>query len=194
MRTISRALTCAFVAIAAPATAPAQTTIGIKGGLSFATLSNKSPDWNSRTGFAVGLAIDMRASVIGLQPEVLYVQKGVTFNGAPSASSDAPQLSYIEVPLLVKVTLPTGPVQPMFYAGPSVMFRLTCSFAGFDCNDVTKSTDYGAILGGGLRFGGDHGISVEGRYTWGLTDVNNEPSSGVKHETRTFLVFLGFTP
>lgn len=192
MRNISRTYILAMLALTAPAVARAQVSLGIKGGISFGTLSNKEPDWKSRTGFAAGLALDMRAKVIGIQPELLYVQKGVEFDGSPSASSDAPQLSYLEVPLLVKVTIPTPGIHPMIYAGPSVMFRLTCSFAGIDCKDAVKSVDYGAVLGGGLRFGGDHGFTVEGRYNWGLNDIN-DPGAGVKQQTRTFLLLAGIS-
>lgn len=190
MRITSGLSICAIMAISTPTAANAQMSLGVKGGLSFGTLSNKSPDWKSRTGFAVGLALDPHAKVIGIQPEVLYVQKGVEFDGSPSSSSDAPKLSYIEVPVLLKVTIPTPGVQPMIYAGPSVMFRLTCSFAGVDCKNLVKSTDYGAVLGGGLRFGGNHGLTVEGRYTWGLKDIN-DPGAGVKQQTRTFLLLAG---
>lgn len=128
--------------------------------------------------------------MIGLQPEVLYVQKGVDFEGTPSASSDAPHISYIEVPVLVKVTIPTPAIEPMFYAGPSVMFRLQCRVNDTDCGDQTKSTDYGAVLGAGLRFGGARGFTVEGRYTWGLRDIH-DPDAGVKNNTRTFLLLAG---
>src|SRR5579864_2571426 len=113
-----RAYRIAFIAALGamvPAAAQAQFSLGLKAGASFATLSNKAPDWKSRTGFAGGLAFDFRAKVIGLQPEVLYVQKGVDFDGTPSASSDAPHISYIDVPVLVKVTIPTPAIEPMFY-------------------------------------------------------------------------------
>lgn len=140
--------------------------------------------------FAAALALDFRAKVIGIQPEVLYVQKGVEFDGSPSSSSNAPQLSYIEVPVLLKLTIPTPGVHPMIYAGPSVMFRLTCSFAGVDCKSQFSSTDYGAVFGGGIRIGGDHGLTLEGRYTWGLKDIN-DPGAGVKQQTRTFLLLAG---
>lgn len=182
----------AAVAAGIPAAMPAQASLGLKGGVSFATLSNKLPDWKSRTGFAVGVALDLRSGLIGLQPEVLYVQKGVAFDGTPSSASDAPRLGYIDVPILLKITIPTPAIQPMFYAGPSVNFRLSCSFNGVDCKSATKSTDYGVVLGAGVRFGGSRGFTVEGRYTWGLKDINN-PGAGVKNETRTFLILAGIS-
>jgi hypothetical protein len=180
----------ALGAAVAPATLAAQASLGLKGGVSFATLSNKAPDWTSRTGFAVGAAFDLGSGLIGIQPEVLYVQKGVTFGGAPTTSSDAPRLGYIDVPVLVKLTLRTPGIQPMAYAGPSVNFRLSCSVNGVDCTSLTRSTDYGVVLGGGVRLGGSHGFTVEGRYTWGLKDVH-DPGAGVANQTRTFLVLAG---
>jgi len=192
MRCIARAAIAGVLILALPAALHAQFALGIKGGLSYATLSNKAPDWKNRTGFAAGVAFDFRAKVIGIQPEVLYVQKGVEFDGTPSGSDDAPQLSYVEVPILVKVTIPTPSLQPMFYAGPSMMFRLSCSVAEIDCKNLVASTDYGAVLGAGLRFGGDHGLTLEGRYTWGLKDIN-DPGAGVKQQTRTFLLLAGFS-
>lgn len=175
-----------------PVALHAQASLGIKGGLSFGTLDNKLPDWKNRTGFAAGVAFDLRAGAIGLQPEALYVQKGVDFNGTPSSSSQVPRLSYIEIPVLVKLTLPMSGIQPMAYAGPSVSFRVSCSFQGYDCSSYTSKTDYGVVLGGGLRFGGDHGVTLEGRYEWGLKDVN-DPGAGVKQRTRTFLALVGFS-
>ncbi|MEO5800977.1 MAG: porin family protein [Gemmatimonadales bacterium] len=188
MRNLFRAL-LVIGALAPLHAASAQTTFGIKGGLSFATLSNKHPDWDNRTGFAAGVALDMRAGPIGIQPEVLYVQKGVKSDGSPD--SDAPKLDYIEVPILLKVTIPIPAIQPFVYAGPSIGFRLTCKVGEIDCDsDAVKSTDFGAALGGGIRLGGNKGITLEGRYMWGLKDLN-KLNSGVETKTRTFLVMAG---
>lgn len=176
----------------APLAARAQASVGVKGGLSFATLDNKLPDWSSRTGFAAGLSFDFQSGAIGLQPEALYVQKGVGFDGTPSASSHVPRLSFIEVPVLLKLMLPEGQVRPMVYAGPSVSFRVSCSYQGFDCTPYTSKTDYGVVLGGGVRFGGTQGFTVEGRYEWGLKDIN-DPGAGVQQRTRTFLLLIGFS-
>ncbi|MEP6591542.1 MAG: porin family protein [Gemmatimonadota bacterium] len=188
MRVLLRTLLACLVAVPVAA-ASAQTTIGLKGGLSFATLSNKHPDWDTRTGFAAGIALDMRAGPIGIQPELLYVQKGVKGDGSPS--SDAPKLDYAEVPVLLKVTIPLPALQPFVYAGPSIGFRLSCKLGEVDCGSgVIKSTDFGAALGGGIRLGGNKGLTLEGRYMWGLKDVHNL-TSGVESRTRTFLVLAG---
>ncbi len=191
MRACHHFLLLAGCAVLIPLAAPAQTSMGIKGGLSYATLSNKSPDFDNRTGLAAGIAFDMRSGLIGIQPEILYVQKGVTATGTPSGSS--PKLDYIEVPVLLKLTLGTPGLQPMVYAGPSAGFRLSCKVLEVDCAGGTvKSTDWGAVLGGGLRIGGNKGLTLEGRYSWGLKDIH-DVSAGVDQKTRTFLALVGFS-
>ncbi len=180
----------ALVAPAALALAsrlPAQ-AFGLKAGLSFATLSNARPDWKTRTGFAAGIALGLGPGPVSLQPEALYVQKGVAPNGAPSNS--APKLAYLDVPVLLKLQVPTPGISPFAVAGPVVSFRLSCTAGDADCNSTFKSTDWGVALGGGLRLGGPTGLTIEGRYTWGLTDIH-DVSAGVSSRTRTFLLLAG---
>ena len=175
-----------------PTLASAQLALGIKAGASFATLQNKLPDWDSRTGFAAGVAFEFGAGRSDSSPKRSTCQKGVNFNGSSSASSHVPRLSYVEVPILLKLMVPTGSLRPMAYAGPSISFRTSCSFDGFDCSSYTSKTDYGVVLGAGLRFGGDQGFTLEGRYEWGLKDVN-DPGAGVEQRTRTFLLLAGIS-
>ena len=177
-----------LLAVAALAV-PASAQLGVKAGVSFATLSNRSPDFDARTGFAAGISLDLGGGVIGLAPELLYVQKGTTSDGAPS--STAVKLSYAEIPVLLKVSLPIPSLQPFAYAGPSVSFRLGCEAGDTECDDDTiKSTDYGAVLGAGVKLGGR--FTLEGRFNWGIADINNL-SDGVDTKTRTFMVLAGFS-
>lgn len=190
MRMTIRVL-AATALLALPAMLPAQSSIGIKGGLTFATLSNKSPDWDTRSGFAAGLAFDLRSGPVGIQPEILYVQKGVSFDGSPTEGG--PKLDYLEIPVLLKFTVPTEGIQPFIYGGPSFGLRLSCKVAEITCDDdEVKSTDFGAALGAGIRVGGDKGLTIEGRYTWGMRDLGDF-NSGVDSKTRTFMVLLGFS-
>lgn len=175
--------------LATPLALPAQISLTVKGGASFATLSNKQPDFESRTGFAAGIGLDMGFGMFRLAPELLYVQKGVNGDGSPS--STAVKLDYAEIPILLKVSLPIPGVQPFVYAGPSIALRLSCKTDDVDCpSDTIKNRDYGAVLGAGIKLGGK--LSVEGRYIWGLSDVNTL-TSGVDSKTRTFLVLVGYS-
>jgi Outer membrane protein beta-barrel domain len=179
-------LTAVGVVAAGPVPATAQ--LGLKAGLSFATLSNAHPDWKTRTGFAAGIALPFGSGPVTLQPEALYVQKGVAANGAPA--NTVPKLAYLDVPVLLKLSLPTTLVTPMVYAGPEVSFRLSCTAGDVDCSNTFKSTDWGVTLGGGVRLGALTGLTVEGRYSWGLNDIH-DVSAGVAARTRTFMLLVG---
>ena len=125
--------------------------------------------FDTRTGFAAGIGLDLGFGIFRLSPELLYVQKGVNGDGSPS--STAVKLDYAEIPVLLKVSLPIPSVQPFVYAGPSIALRLSCKTDEVDCSsDTIKDRDYGAVLGAGIKLGGK--LSVEGRYNWGLSDLN----------------------
>lgn len=134
-------------------------------------------------------------SLFALQAEVLYSGKGVqydrdfsfSFPGFPSISgrlkADA-DLAYIEIPLLVKLTLPVpGDTRPYIYAGPAVSILadkttsakiessdLPAGFpttlpVTFNVNDL----DWGMAFGAGVQARMmNTGLGLEARYTLGL--------------------------
>jgi len=69
-----------------------------------------------------------------IQPEVIYSQKGSNWEEIVSRgdttrnTATKAELLYVEVPVLVKYTIPkTGRFQPFFYAGPVIGFNTTSS-------------------------------------------------------------------
>ena len=63
-----------------------------------------------------------------------------------------------------------------------------------DCADTSprKSTDYAAVIGAGLRLGRGTGITVEGRYVYGLQDLKlSTLTSGDSYKHRTFMLLVG---
>jgi len=172
--------------------------IGVQGGPTFADLSVSNGgdvDLSSRTGFQVaGVLRYGFGGPLGIQTGVGLAQKGAT---APPSETGLQQdvdynLSYVEVPLLLTVTVPTpGAVSPRVYGGGQVSIESTCEIATeaqgvsgtVDCTaDAlgenalnTESTTYGLVFGGGVDFdlGGPLAITLDGRYDLGLTDIND---------------------
>lgn len=176
-------LTALLALVSATAEAQAPIRIGIKGGLSFATYDNAAPNLDSKTGFTAGASLPIRvASIFDIQPEALFVQKG----------TEGQNVRFFEVPLFLRLNIPVAAVRPFALAGPSVGFRLSCDFGGVsDCDALgIEKRDYGVALGGGIRLGSRMGFTLEGRYTWGLKDINNL-TAGVDVKTRTFLLLAG---
>jgi hypothetical protein len=187
-------LLLALLAVAVTPSLFAQGEAGLKGGVSFGNISNKGllpGNLDNRTGFAAGLYLGYRAGLLGVGIDGLYAQRGAE-SDVTTASAQT-RLDYIDVPVYVKAILPTDLVQPFIYAGPQVSFEIRCRTAGDqDCPDAAtsgrKKTDYGVIVGAGVRFGG---LGLEGRYVYGLRDLNlSTVTSSESYKTRSFLILL----
>lgn len=187
-----------FVMLGLPAAATAQVEYGVKGGLSFGNISNKGVlpgDLKTRTGGAGGLFLGYRAAIVGVDIEALYAQRGA--KSSESFGDAATRLDYIDVPAYVKVTIPTPGVQPFAYAGPQLSFEVKCqtAYGTLDCPDNTgrKKTDFAGVIGAGVRIGAKSlGVTVEGRYVYGLTDLKlSTISDSESYKNRTFMLLVG---
>ncbi len=190
MRRVILGLAVVGVCLAGVASrAQAQSGLGIKAGLSYGTVSNVGVlpgDLHSRSGFAAGLGLQTGGPV-GLGIEGLYAQRGVS-GGAPG---DARELNYLDVPVYLRVGMPTPGISPFAYAGPQASFELQCRAGGMDCpaNGRPKTT-YAGLIGAGVRLVG--GLTVEGRYVYGLTDLKLSTVAATQnYRTRSFLVLVG---
>lgn len=163
--------------------------LSIKGGLSYGNISNGGAFPGSvaqRSGFAIGLSGNT-GGMIGLGIEGLYAQRG--FDN--SVAADARHLDYIDVPIYLRVALPTGTVSPFAYAGPQGSYELNCGTDSGNCPDSGRpKVTYSGVIGAGLRLGGS--VSIEGRYVYGLSDLKlNTISTTQSYQTRSFLLLLG---
>ena len=185
----------AFLAVVslvfAPVMAHAQLGFAIKGGGSFGDVSNRGVlpgNLSTRTGFAVGLALGSSGGVLGFGLEGLYAQRGIQ----SATAGDSRSLDYIDVPLYLRLMVPTPGLAPYAYAGPQVSFELHCSNGGSACSTAGRSkTSTAAVIGGGVRVA--ERFTFEGRYVYGLTDLKlNTVTSSTSYKTRSFLLLVGF--
>lgn len=160
-------------ALAAAPLTPAAAQVGIKGGVSHGNISNSGVlpgELGARTGFAIGVSVaNEPTQLVGLGVEALYAQRGA--HSANNTSSF--DLDYIDVPLYLRFIAPAPGLQPFVYAGPQASYEVRCRAGDGDCPDTGRpSLTYAAVIGAGVRFGDESGISVEGRYVYGLKDLN----------------------
>jgi hypothetical protein len=190
MRSALAILTIGLAAVVPPV---ASAQIGMKGGFSYGNVSNRGllpGNLDTRTGFAVGLALGSNQRLIGLGLEGLYAQRGVT----STTSGDARRLDYLDVPGYVRVMVPTPGAAPFAYAGPQLSFELRCDAGGGACPSGRPKVTTAAVLGGGVRFGGWHAMTLEGRYVYGLTDLKlGTVTSARSYQTRSFVLLAGVT-
>ncbi len=140
----------------------------------------------ARTTFAGGVFADFDLGAnVALQPELLYVSKGARYEVGQTALDL--RLSYLELPVLLRVSVPTGHVtSPYLLLGPTAAVRLGATAdasapfgsASFDIGDEVNGLDFGAAAALGTVFGDERGrVVVEARYTIGLTSVD-KPDRG----------------
>jgi hypothetical protein len=192
---MKRTLTCTIaLALSVAGVASAQSGLALKGGLSYGNVSNGGVlpgNLDTRTGFAVGLALGPGRHGLGIGIEGLYAQRGVVSSTAPAAER---KLDYIDVPVYLRATLPSPGIAPFAFAGPQVSFELRCQAGGSACPDTDRpSTTYAAVIGGGVQFGARTPFSIEGRYVYGLTDLNlSTVTSSDSYKTRSFMLLAGW--
>jgi hypothetical protein len=143
--------------------------------------------------------------ILTLRPELLFALKGgrteVTLEDGRTATLDI-NLAYIEVPLLARVTLPTGRVRPVLFGGPTTGFQIGCDLQVILAAEAVRSScdeagvalfrtfDYGVVGGGGIELGwAQSALSLEARYTSGIRSIVD----GARVRNRAFDVMLALT-
>lgn len=192
--------------IAAPPPLEAQSSRFSYGGLlglSFSKAGGEDIGGNSKlvTGTAVGAYATFGfGGMLALEPQLLLVDKGIkSEEGGLSATA---KLSYLQLPLLVKVLFPIGApggVTGFLFAGPGVAYRVGCrltlaqdgnELAG-DCDtdeetDALRSFDSSVILGLGADIGR---ATFSIRYDLGLSRLDQSAEANdIKNRS---LILLG---
>ena len=175
--------------------------VGVKGGVNFANLNFEGEEatinFDNRTGFVGGLFVVWpAASRVSLHTEFLYSQKGATVE--EGSESGKVKIDYFDVPVLLRASSPASANGTSFhaFAGPSFAFRVSAetesSFDGEeeseDIDDEVERFDLGLVVGAGVRFGR---FEIDGRYTWGLSDLNKIEGEELKIRNRVFSVMAG---
>jgi len=173
----------------------------------------------SKTGIAGGIGLAM-GSRIGLEFDVLYLQKGVRFKGTDTSSGESISFdakinfNMISVPVLFRFNILDSPTAPAIYVmgGGEIAYILdgkteyTVTQAGETQTGSEKiekenmnQIDYGAVLGAGvgLNLGGMQ-LFVEGRYHIGMANLfksaagTDVPEADYKAKSSLILLMAGF--
>ncbi|MFC1800042.1 porin family protein [Candidatus Eisenbacteria bacterium] len=185
---------------------------GIKAGINIAGHRGSDTDdhHKSRTGFiGGGFLTYMFTPALGLQPELLYSQKG--FKWEDGDWKETGKFTYLEIPVLVKYMIPMdGAVMPNLYAGVAPAFLMSAkvdwedNYSGMgvilgdsgtdDYKDDSSSFDIGLVFGGGVNFSAGEGLLMfDVRYTMGMIDVPDvEEDYDIKNKAITIMAGYGF--
>jgi hypothetical protein len=216
MRVLSSLAVVLVLLFFLPPPSSGQVSLGFQGGLSLAKITEDNPslseEWEYQEGVAVGAFLDIPVSdMVILQPGLNYVQKGASASGQEDGGSYETELDLgiIEIPLLLKINIPTdGRVTPHLLVGPAIGFKTGCEiswsfrFQGEsesdteDCDDETKSIDFGGMFGAGVGITAGPGEVVLGaRYNLGLITVDDPPAGEEEMDvkTRAFSFLAGYS-
>jgi Outer membrane protein beta-barrel domain len=183
-------LGAALALVAAPVAAQAQ--VGVLGGVSFGNVSNSGllpGNVGPRTGFTLGIEA-FTPGFLSFGVEGLYSQRGVS----SSAGFDSRKLQYLDFPLLLRVKLPAPGLQPYAYVGPQLSYELSCDSGPGDCPGDRPHAPWAGVVGAGVQFGARNGIKVEGRYIYGLQNLDlNTITTAESYRERSFMILAGIT-
>jgi outer membrane protein W len=178
---------------------------GVKGGLNIANLSGDDvEDASSKTAVVAGVFFSYDITeIFAVQPELLFSMKGTKMD--TGEGDETWNLSYIQIPLLLKVNLPTeGKIKPWLCAGPAFGLLMSAELEDEDIKDQLKTMDIGIVAGAGVGYELEKGlIFAEARYEVGLTgltdfsdaeldlmDLTEQPDA--KNSTISIMVGYGF--
>ena len=202
----------------------AQVRVGVTGGLNLAKLNfngfTDSFTHEYRKRFGIGGVLDVQLhKYLSLKSEILYIQMGSSFKelNDPDNYRLIKSLSYIEMPILLKVTFGDR-IKPYAVAGPAIGLLLNSEFQitngstrYADMKNVTRDFDIGIVFGGGLDIPlGCIQFFLEGRYSfgfynicqagdfylyneWGIQEGYGNYTETHKIKTRGIQVLMGFT-
>lgn len=145
---------------------------GVKGGLNYTTF-NDTENVEYKPGFLIGafMNLNIPASPMSIQPEVLYTQYGAKADNADFEFD----VSYVQVPVLLKFGFKTPAASPNVYFGPYMSFNTGAKVENNDgsinLEDNAKDTEYGVIVGAGVDVSK---FRLGLRYSAGLSNVADD--------------------
>jgi hypothetical protein len=200
--TFALMLAAVMVFAAAPLFA-AGMTFGVKAGLNLANLTGDIKDTSMKVGMAGGAFLTYNITeIFAVQPEVLFMMKGA--KGKAEDGTDGKwSVNYIEIPVLLKVNLPTeGKMDPFLAVGPGIGILMSSKQSdgeSVDVKDYTKSTNFGIIAGAGVAYQMEKAtLSLEARYEIGLATIaknaagDDSAVDSIKTSDISILVGYGF--
>lgn len=169
------------------------TAKGVKAGLNLGSFSGADSDISgmtkkSRMGIAVGGFVNLKlADKLSLRPEVMWVQKGVSYDADPIFTHT--RLSYLDIPLMIQYDAVSGNFPINVFGGVNVGILLTAEgelegtgTAADGKGDVkadTTTLDYGLQFGAGTVI--NKMITVDVRYNMGLATTDTTGTIDLKN-------------
>ena len=165
--------------------------VGLLGGWSYGQVPSGNTvghgSLSGNNGFALGVGAES-GGPLGFGVNVLYAQRGFRSN----LIGNAEQLSYIDIPLYLRVAVQNPVVTPFALIGPQVSFEMNCNANGTDCPSGRDKTTFDGVAAVGLKFPMMSGLSIQGRYLYALQNLDyGTVSNQSNYRQRSFMLLIG---
>ena len=190
-----------MTAISVGAMSQVQLAVGIKGGPNFAKINTDGSvmeNYKNRTGFHGGAFVLIKATKIGVQPEIIFSQQGSTVE--INSQNFESNFSYVNIPVILKLYTVAG---INIQAGPQFGFVTNAetpiedqlnpgTYTVQDVKDKMKGSDLTAAFGLGWDL--PFGLTIDARYNLGLSKIFKEaPSNETENaKNQVIQVSLGY--
>lgn len=171
---------------------------GVKAGVDMPKVSGKdlgniNQDLNFG-GFHAGILAQVNIPVIGLgiQPEVLYVNKNVSvlkFNAAGEPESATQKGHFVEVPLNITWGIDLAVVRPFITVAPTFTYALSEVKLIKGESVALSKNNWGIGVGAGCDI---FMFQIMAKYKWGLSDLAPSGLSSGKYKENTLSISLGY--
>ncbi|MFD0762267.1 outer membrane beta-barrel protein [Lutibacter aestuarii] len=169
-----RILVCSLAFIATVFTINAQSSFGIKGGLSYNSNGELKEYFNNietvidnkgkgKSGYNLGFYGKLDLGPIYLRPELVYTKTTSEYELNSGATEDY-KISKLDMPVLVGFKL-IGPLN--VFAGPAFQYYLDNDLHGLNFKDIENEFSVGLNIGASIELGR---IGLDVRYERGLSE------------------------
>ncbi len=182
-------LTLCLSALAVSPAATQWPAVGAEVGYSRSDLAGQGAEGlRPRQGALTGVYLSLPVGrLFAVRPELLFALKGgraqVPLDDGSTVGVDI-ELAYMELPVLARISFPTGQIRPVLFGGPALGLRIGCDLQVLipeqpvratcgrdDFNDVRES-DLGLVAGGGIEIRWyQAALALEARYTIGMRSI-----------------------
>ncbi len=190
----------ALLLLATAGTATAQ-NFGVRAGVVSSNVNFIIEDSNvdikpdRATNLAIGLFVELPfGENLAIQPELNYLGRGANFDDTAFGGSEL-RLSYLDLGALVKLRLNAdAPVGFYLGAGPFLGYAVSGKEGDRDINfdeDGYKRTDFSLAGAAGVTFGSSLRFFGEFRYSYGLSNLDDEGDADFKLRNNAILLTGG---
>lgn len=170
---------------------------GIKAGINYSNIYSEEGDGfvgDGKVGFAGGVFVSIPlSSLIGIQPELLYSQKG--FESEIFGADFKATFNYLDLPVLLQIK-PTEQISIL--AGPQFSYLMSSKYEleGLGSAEQDELEDDNNRTTLGLTAGVDFNVQnflISARGSWDLSKVNKDNStSDINYKNQLFQITLGY--